>query len=221
MARRGRAKAQLRELAKQGNLPGAAPGCQSSHRRKGPQAARRGNGPEAVRAGQTAPGAAAKGARQSASERRQTVTRRGLVAFAFIAAACATVPRPRVMGEVDAVRGGAAVKEAAKLAPQMHAKAELLRTRANRAHDDGKRAQAQVLSEHALAAYAHAAVLARLAKADQRLAKAKAELKKVQADLDDIDEKHKRVAAEAEALELRVKIARGRRAADSQHPCVS
>ncbi len=121
--------------------------------------------------------------------------------------ACAATPRPRILSDVDAVRESAAAQEAGRLAPQAFARAELLRKRAASAHGDGETATSQILGEHALAAYGHAFVLARLAKAERRLAAAELERKKAEDELAGIDEKQKRVAAEAEALEMRVKVA--------------
>jgi hypothetical protein len=132
-------------------------------------------------------------------------------AWAALAAAwfvaCAPMPRPRVMSEVDATRMGSAAQEAAQVAPQAYAHAEQLRRRAERAYHDGDIAGAQILSEHALAAYQHAFILARLGKAEQRLAEAKVALSTANAKLDNIDKLQARVASEADALEMRVHVA--------------
>ncbi len=125
----------------------------------------------------------------------------------ILTVACAVAPPPRIFSQVDAARSSPAVEEAKGLAPQVHARAEQLRKRAAQAHDDGKVGSAQVLAEHSLAAYEHAVVLSRLAKAESRLARSKLELKRVQAAHAEIDKKQMRVAAEAESLELRVRVA--------------
>ena len=125
-----------------------------------------------------------------------------------LAIACATAPRPTVLGQVDAVREGGAAKEAAALAPQAHAHAEKLRLAAAKALDDGDRAGAQILGEHALAAYSHAFVLARLVKAEKRLAEARKKLADAKKELGSVDEQHRRVASEADAIELKIKVAR-------------
>jgi hypothetical protein len=130
------------------------------------------------------------------------------LACALLAVACVAAPRPRILSQVDAVRGAAAVTQAAGLAPQAHAQAELWRRRAERAWDDGDAAGAQAFGEHALAAYEHAVVAARLVRAEQRLAAAKEQVRNTQGQLDQLDDQHKRLAAEADALELRVKVAR-------------
>ncbi len=132
----------------------------------------------------------------------------GLGFVACLLVACASAPRPRVMNDVDAVSQGAQAEEAARLAPQAHAQAELLKQKAERAYQDGDSASAEIVSEHALAAYSHAFVLARLARAESELKKARTELSKARTALADLDEKQKRVGAEADAVELRVKVAR-------------
>jgi outer membrane protein OmpA-like peptidoglycan-associated protein len=134
--------------------------------------------------------------------------RRRLLALALVAAGCASIPRPRVLGEVDAVERSPAAVESKRLAPQAHARAELLRRRADQAFDSGDRAAAQGLGEHALAAYTHAFVLSRVTKAEQQLATARQSLAKAQSELTRLDEEQKRVSAEADDLELRVKVAR-------------
>ncbi len=121
---------------------------------------------------------------------------------------CAQPPRPTVMKEVDAVRVGAAAKEAELLAPQAYAHAELLKSKAEAAYREKEPEGAQALSERAIAAYTRAFVLARIVKSEKRLASAKAELTKVQSELGQLDEQQKRVAAEADALELKIKVAR-------------
>ncbi len=125
-----------------------------------------------------------------------------------IGVGCASIPRPRVLGEVDAVQKTPAALESKRLAPQAYAHADLLRHRADQAFDSGDRAGAQALGEHALAAYTHAFVLARLTKAEQQLAAARQAVAKAETELTRLDEEQKRISAEADDLELRVKVAR-------------
>lgn len=120
---------------------------------------------------------------------------------------CASLPRPRIMSDVDAASASAQARESKELAPQAHAAAEALRTRAEKAHAEGDNALAQVSSERALAAYSHAFVLARLARAERDLENVTRELGRAKTDLADVDEKHKRVGAEASDLELRIRVA--------------
>jgi outer membrane protein OmpA-like peptidoglycan-associated protein len=126
--------------------------------------------------------------------------------FAAAVAACAATARPPVLSEADAVSTTPAAREAATLAPQAFAEAERIRRKAAREHDDGDLASAQILGEHALAAYAHAFVLARLAKADKRLAESELALGKAKAELSALDEKQRFVLAEADDFEKRVRM---------------
>lgn len=122
------------------------------------------------------------------------------------AQSCASSPRPRVLGQADAVADSPAASEAARLAPQAHAQAEKLRRDADAANDRGDFSAAQILGEHSLAAYDHAFALARYVKAEQRLAQAEQALAKAQTELAQLDEQHLRLAAEADALEMRIKV---------------
>lgn len=123
-------------------------------------------------------------------------------------AGCASAPRPQVMNQADAVADGPKAQEAKDLAPQAFAHAEGLRKEAAAAFDDGDRAGAQILSEHAIAAYSHAFILARLARADKRLAESQAQLAKAKQELAGVDEKQRKVSEEADALDLRIKVVR-------------
>jgi outer membrane protein OmpA-like peptidoglycan-associated protein len=109
---------------------------------------------------------------------------------------------------VEAVEKSPAAVESKQLAPQAHAHADRLRRRADQAFEAGDRAKAQALGEHALAAYTHAFVLARLAKAEQELQRANQALAKAESELNSLDEQQKRITVEADDLELRVKVAR-------------
>lgn len=139
--------------------------------------------------------------------RRPAVRGGAAVALLTIAVACASLPRPRVFAEVDAVRASPAAQAARELAPQAFLVADQLRTRAHAAHDAGDLAGAQILSEHAIAAYEHAFVLARRARAEARLVAAESELRLAERALADLDEQQQRTAADADALELRIRIA--------------
>ena len=121
---------------------------------------------------------------------------------------CSSAARPRAMSQVDAAREAPAAREAASLAPQAFARAEQIRRRSLRAFDAGDRSGAQILAEHALAAYARAVILTRLVKAEHELVRAKQRLAKAQTELGSLDEQLARLSAEADDLELRVKVAR-------------
>ena len=116
-------------------------------------------------------------------------------------AACAPMPRPAVMREVESARASAAVKEAAKTAPQAYADAELRRTQAEAAFNDDNQPSAQILSEQALAAYARATVQARLVRAQTTLADEKNRLAKATRVQSDLEAQQQRFLLEAETLE--------------------
>lgn len=124
------------------------------------------------------------------------------------AAACAPIPRPLVLSEVDAVRGGASASEASNFAPGAYAAAEKLRKEANAAFAAGDTSGAQITGEHALAAYAHAQALSRIARALAGADAAQASLAASKKDFGGLDAEQARVAAEADALELKVRVAR-------------
>lgn len=130
----------------------------------------------------------------------------GLSAVAIGTPSCASSPRPRVLGQADAAAESPAAREAAELAPQAYAQAEKLRAKAAAAHEREDFSAAQILGEHSLAAYDHAFVLARYVKAERRLALAEGALAKSQAELAKLDEQQLRLAAEADALELKIKV---------------
>ncbi|MRG93455.1 hypothetical protein [Polyangium spumosum] len=131
-----------------------------------------------------------------------------LVALVALASACAPVPRPPVLSEVDAVQQGAAAKEARDLAPLAFARAEKFRKDANAAYEAGDLAGSQLLAERALAAYAHALTLARVARAETDAKSVEAELEARKAELASLDGEQTRAAAEVAALEARIKVAR-------------
>ena len=80
---------------------------------------------------------------------------------------CAPNPRPEAMDQIAGVRSSEQAQQAKLLAPQAYQHAEELRRRAEQAHGDGDRVGAQILSEHAIAAYSHAFVEARLVRANE------------------------------------------------------
>jgi hypothetical protein len=121
---------------------------------------------------------------------------------------CAPPPRPAVFAEVDRTRVTAAAKESSALAPQAFLAAEQLRRDAIRAYDDRDRAGSEIIAEEALAAYTHASVLARLAKADDRVTATTARIAVSGQDVAALEEKQRRVAAEADDIELRFRVTR-------------
>jgi hypothetical protein len=84
---------------------------------------------------------------------------------------CATIPEPRILGEVEAVRRSPSVIEARRLAPAAVSKGDALAIEARRVLDEGATGAAgaaQHLSEAALAAYEVARATARTVIAERR-----------------------------------------------------
>lgn len=129
--------------------------------------------------------------------------------FSVLTFGCvSSVPRPTVLGDVDAARSSPAVRQAEQRAPQAYARAEQLRVRAEAAQKAGDTASAQILGEHALVAYERAVVLSRLALAEARQGDAAARLQHAEEQLHALDEQQKRVLSETENLELRARVLR-------------
>jgi hypothetical protein len=112
------------------------------------------------------------------------------------------------MVEVDRTRESQASVDARTTAPQAHARAELLRKRAEQAYSDGDLITAQIVSEQALAAYLRATIEARLTRAEARLAEAQLVEKQQSERLAQLDAEQQRLSAEAADLELRAKVLR-------------
>jgi hypothetical protein len=127
---------------------------------------------------------------------------------AALAFACAATPRPRVLLSLDATEKSPAVLAARGQAPQAFARAEALRHEAEQAHDAGDPAGAQILGEQALAAFERAVTLAGVTRAEQRAAAAEVSLTRVKGALAQTEQTQKQLAADTEALELRLKVAR-------------
>ena len=141
-----------------------------------------------------------------------------LALMVFVASACAPIPRPDVMSEVDAVQKSAAAKEARELAPAAYAHADKLDRDAEAAFVSGDLAGAQIDSERALAAYAHALAIVRIARAEAATKDADADEKKMQAELAALDAEQARASAEVTALEARIKVLRDAQAVAPSGP---
>jgi hypothetical protein len=126
----------------------------------------------------------------------------------LFALACASAPRLRVLGEADTVRKSPAATTARPLAPQAAAYADRLLADAEKSQKQGDVARSQILGERAIASYHHMVALARLAAAERRLELARAERTRIERSLADLTSERRRVAAEAEDLELRARVVR-------------
>jgi outer membrane protein OmpA-like peptidoglycan-associated protein len=133
--------------------------------------------------------------------------RYGLIACILLSA-CAPTPRPAVFADVDRIRVTPAAKEASTLAPQAFLSAEKIRKEAEQAFAADDREGAQILAERAVAAYERAQVLARLARAEERRATADQRADRAERDLAALEESQRRVAAEADDLEMRLRVVR-------------
>ncbi|MBK9265247.1 MAG: hypothetical protein IPM54_36375 [Polyangiaceae bacterium] len=130
------------------------------------------------------------------------------LAFVLSLAACAPIPRPPVFAEVEAVRDNPANAAPRELAPTAYAHADKLRAEAQAAFDAGDVAGSQILAERSLAAYAHALVQARIARAEAEAKDADAALAASQTEIATLDTEQARVAAEVTALEARIRVSR-------------
>jgi hypothetical protein len=123
-------------------------------------------------------------------------------------AGCATIPKPDVLADLDRIGHGPAADDTRSYAPAAFAHADKLRAEANQAWDQDDRSGAQILGEHAVAAYAHAQALARIARAERASVDADGKLKGSQGDASGLEAEQKRIAADADALELQVRVNR-------------
>jgi len=134
--------------------------------------------------------------------------RLAVVSFVLAFSACAPIPRPAVFAEVDAVHDNKASADDRKLAPTAYAHADKLRTESRAAFDAGDVAGAQILAERSLAAYTHALVYARIARAEAQAKDADAALTASQTELTTLDAEQARVSAEVTALEARIRVSK-------------
>ncbi|WP_437716040.1 hypothetical protein WMF45_06265 [Sorangium sp. So ce448] len=132
----------------------------------------------------------------------------GVAVAGVLLGACAPIPRPAVLDELDDVRAGAAAAESKRHAPGAFARAEKLRGDALAALGKEDRSGAQILGEQAIAAHAHAHALSRVARAEAAETEAKAQRSAGEASLAGLEAEQSRVAAEVDALDMRTKVAR-------------
>ncbi|WP_437280141.1 hypothetical protein WME90_06155 [Sorangium sp. So ce375] len=132
----------------------------------------------------------------------------GIAVAGVLLGACAPIPRPAVLDELDHVRAGAAAAESRRYAPGAFARAEKLRGDALAALESEDRSGAQILGEQAIAAHAHAHALSRAARAEAAATEAKAQRSAGEASLAGLEAEQSRVAAEVDALDMRTKVAR-------------
>jgi hypothetical protein len=133
------------------------------------------------------------------------------IGLAATLAACASAPmRVAALDDVERVRLTAGAREGAALAPEAFAHAEQERDIAWHAHAAGDDVGAGLHAERATAAYQHALVLARLARAATELADAQKSLDDASTQRQAIEASRANLDAEATELEQRAQIARDR-----------
>ncbi|WP_437327855.1 hypothetical protein [Sorangium sp. So ce381] len=132
----------------------------------------------------------------------------GVAIAGVLLGACAPIPRPAVLDELEHVRAGAVAAESKRYAPGAFARAEKLRGDALAALESEDRSGAQILGEQAIAAHAHAHALSRVARAEAAETEAKAQRSAGEASLAGLEAEQSRVAAEVDALDMRTKVAR-------------
>ena len=124
---------------------------------------------------------------------------------ALLVSGCARPPRPPVMAEAERIRQTTA-GQAADLAPEAMAHADKLRRDAEAAYASGDLAGAQIISERSIAAYQHALVLVRVTRATDIANRAGLALKAAEQTLAQNEGEQKRVSAQADDIELRIKV---------------
>jgi hypothetical protein len=110
------------------------------------------------------------------------------------------------MVEADNMRKTPAAQTAASLAPEAFAHADKLRRDAELAYQQGDLGAAQILAERAVAAFQHALVLARIAYAADNANRARFALRTAEKSLAENESDLGRVSAQADDLELRIKV---------------
>ena len=132
------------------------------------------------------------------------------VSMTFLAACGGADQRPALtaMADMERVRSAPGAKEGADLAPQAFAQAEQERVLSKKAYDAGDDTGASLHADRAIAAYSHALVLARMARATRDLAEAKQLLDTANDQASKLAASRTQMDREAEALERQVQVAR-------------
>lgn len=131
-------------------------------------------------------------------------------AVAVVLVGCAAVPRGTAasMAEMDRVRASAGAREAKELAPQAFARAEEERALAKKASAGDDDTAAAIYADRAIAAYSHALVLARLARATRELSEASTALAQATEQERQLASSRATVEREGDELDKQLKIAR-------------
>jgi hypothetical protein len=111
---------------------------------------------------------------------------------------------------MDRVRSGAGAKEGASLAPEAYAHAEQERALALQLHAAGDEVGAELHADRAMAAYAHALAIARLARATTDVSDAEKASADTTVQLESLQASRTKLEQDAEDLERRVRVAQER-----------
>jgi hypothetical protein len=134
-----------------------------------------------------------------------------LALSSFAAAGCgATQMHVAAMDEMERARAGADTQEGARLAPELNARAEQERRISLDAHAHGDDVAATLHAQRALAAYEHALVVARLARAQTELADAQKALADASAEAQQVEASRAGLDKQVQDLEGRLRLARER-----------
>src|ERR1019366_6404435 len=114
------------------------------------------------------------------------------------------------LDDMERVRGGAGAQEGARLAPEADARAEQERRIALALHDWGDDVGAVLHAERAVAAYDHALVVARLARASTEQADAQKALDDATTQAQTVEASRASLEHDAQELEGRLRVARDR-----------
>jgi len=129
----------------------------------------------------------------------------------FAAAACgATQMHVAAIDDMERVRAGADARESARVAPELNARAEQERRISLEAHAQGDDVAATLHAQRAIAAYEHALVVARLARAQTELADAQKALADASAQAQQVEASRASLDKQVQDLEGRLRLARER-----------
>ncbi len=135
----------------------------------------------------------------------------GALLLALAASACGTAQlRVAAMDDVERVRAGADAQEGAKEAPEAYARAEQERRISIAAHEAGDDLAAEIHAQRALAAYTHALVVGRLARAATEQADAQKALDDTNAQAQTVEASRAQLEQQVQDLEQRLRVARDR-----------
>jgi hypothetical protein len=136
---------------------------------------------------------------------------RFVACLALLVGACAPIPKPLILGEVDQVSQSEAATRAKEGAMPTWALAEKRRLMAHELAESGPLGHAEIVAEEALATYEEAVSLVALAEAARREATEKLEVERLEKELAETEAAVASTLGEIDALEARVRVAKAER----------